>query len=129
MQPIPPATSYTATLVVTDAHSAAALGSGDLPVLGTPAMTALMEQAAMQAIAPFLETGTESSVGISLTVTHERATAIGNTVTATATVTHTDGRRIDFAVTARDSSGAVIGEGTHTRFIVDVQKFMARIGK
>ncbi len=129
MQPIPLAASYTTTLVVTEAHSAAALGSGDLPVLGTPAMATLMEQAAMQAIAPFLTPEAESSVGISLQIAHNRATAIGDTITATAAVTHTDGRRIDFAVTAQDSSGAVIGEGTHTRFIVDVQKFMARIGK
>ena len=80
MQPIPLAASYTATLVVTEAHSAAALGSGDLPVLGTPAMAALMEQAAMQAITPFLTPEAESSVGISLQIAHNRATAIGDTI-------------------------------------------------
>lgn len=129
MRPIPLTTSYTATLVVTDTHSAAALGSGDLPVLGTPAMIALMEQAAMRAIAPFLETDTESSVGISLNISHNRATAIGDTVIATATVTGIDGRRIDFEVSATDSSKTEIGTGTHIRFVVDREKFMAKIEK
>lgn len=128
MRPIPPATSYATTLVVTDAHSAAALGSGDLPVLGTPAMIALMEQAAMRAIAPFLDS-TESSVGVLLNISHNRATAVGDTVIATATVIDVDGRRIDFEVNATDSSKTVIGTGTHTRFVVDKEKFMTKIEK
>lgn len=120
--------SHTSTLTVTPAHTALALGSGNLPVFGTPAMAALMENAAMQAIAPFLDKS-ESSVGISLNITHDRATTVGDTVTATATVTRVDGRRIDFEVNATDSTGAVIGRGVHTRFVVDKEKFMAKIEK
>lgn len=121
-------TSHTSSLTVTTAHTAITLGSGNLPVLGTPAMTALMENAAMLAIAPFLDQA-ESSVGISLNISHDRATAIGDTVSATATVTLADGRRIVFEIQATDSRGDTIGRGTHARFVVDVQKFMARIEK
>lgn len=91
-------------------------------------MTALMENAAMLAIAPFLD-DTESSVGISLNITHERATPVGETVSATATVRIADGRRIDFDIQASDSSGYIIGRGVHARFVVDMEKFMAKIEK
>lgn len=128
MREIAIGTSHTSTQAVTPAHTAIALGSGNLPVFGTPAMAALMENAAMQAIAPFLDSA-ESSVGISLNITHDRATAVGDTVTATATVTGVDGRRVDFEVSADDSSGAVIGKGAHARFVVDKEKFMAKIEK
>lgn len=131
MREIAVGTSYTSYLAVTEAHTAIALGSGNLPVLGTPAMAALMEHAAMTAIAPFLDRTPEeeSSVGISLNITHERATAVGDTVNATAVVTRVDGRRVDFDIQAADSSGQVIGRGTHTRFVVNVAKFMAKIEK
>lgn len=128
MRPIPLGTAHTSTLLVTEAHTARVLGSGDLPVLGTPALIALMEQAAMQAIAPLLDPG-ESSVGIAIDATHDRPTAVGDTITATAAVTRIDGRRIAFELQAADSRGETIGQGKHTRFVVDVQKFMARIGK
>ncbi len=129
MKEIEIGTSQSASLRVTEAHTARALGSGDLPVLGTPAMAALMERAAMEAIAPYLTPETESSVGVALNITHERATGIGDTVRATATVTEVDGRRIDFTINAVDSSGRIIGQGSHSRFVIDVQKFMARIEK
>lgn len=128
MREIAIGTSHTSTLAVTPAHTATALGSGDLSVFGTPAMAALMENAAMQAIAPFLD-DSESCVGISLNITHDRATAVGDTVTATATVSGIDGRRVDFKVCAADSAGAVIGQGAHSRFVVDKEKFMAKIEK
>lgn len=129
MQEIAVGTSHTSSLTVTEAHTAVALGSGNLPVLGTPAMGALMEHAAMTAIAPFLDRTPEeeSCVGISLNITHERATAVGDTISATAVVTRVDGRRIEFDIQAADSSGQVIGRGTHTRFIVNAEKFMAKI--
>lgn len=129
MRPISIDTAHTATLVVTEAHTARVLGSGDLPVFGTPAMTALMERAAMEAVAPFLEPG-ESSVGTALNITHDRASGIGNTIQATARVTRVEGRRIDFRIEATDLSNATtIGSGTHTRFVVDVEKFMRKIEK
>lgn len=128
MREIAIGTSQTSTLTVTTEYTAIALGSGNLPVFGTPAMAALMENAAMQAIAPFLD-DRETSVGISLNITHDRATAVGDTVSAIATVTAVDGRKIDFEVSATDSSGALIGKGLHTRFVIDKEKFMAKIEK
>lgn len=128
MREIAIGTSHTSALTVTPTHTALVLGSGNLNVLGTPAMAALMENAAMQAIVPFLD-DQESSVGISLNITHDRATAVGDTVTATATVTGVDGRRIDFELSAADSTGTIIGKGLHARFVVDKEKFMAKIEK
>lgn len=128
MQQIAIGTTYTSHLTVEERHTAKVLGSGNLPVLGTPAMTALMENAAMEAIAPQLDQ-TESSVGIALNITHDRASRVGETVSATATVSATDGRRIDFTVTAVDSAGRIIGQGTHCRFVIDVEKFMSKIEK
>lgn len=128
MQQIAIGTAHTSHLTVEERHTAQALGSGNLPVLGTPAMTALMENAAMEAIAPQLDP-TESSVGIALNITHDRASRVGETVSATATVSTTDGRRIDFTVKAADSAGRVIGQGTHSRFVIDVEKFMSKIEK
>lgn len=131
MQEIVIGTSHTSFLTVTETHTAMALGSGNLPVLGTPAMTALMENAAMRAITPFLDRTPkeESSVGISLDVTHDWATAVGDTVSATAVVTAVDGRRIDFEVSATDSQGRIIGRGVHARFVVEVEKFMGKFEK
>lgn len=131
MQEIVIGTSHTSSLTVTGMHTAIVIGSGNLPVLGTPAMTALMEKAAMLAVKPFLDYSPkeESSVGISLEVTHDRATAVGDTVSATAVVTAVDGRRIDFEVSATDSQGRIIGRGVHARFVVEVEKFMGKIEK
>lgn len=128
MQKIAIGTTYTSFLTVTTAHTAATLGSGNLPVLGTPAMAALMENAALEAVAPMLEAG-ESSVGTALNITHERASAVGETVSAIATVTAVEGRRIDFELCARNHAGETIGNGTHTRFVVNVEKFMSKVGK
>lgn len=129
MKEIPIGTSCTTTGVVAEGDTAAVLGSGDLLVLGTPALAAWMENAAMRAIAPFLAFGSESSVGTALQMTHERASRIGAQIRATATVTAVDGRRIDFTVSAVDDTGATVGRGTHTRFVVEIEKFMARIEK
>lgn len=120
--------SHTSTLTVTAAHTAVTLGSGNLSVLGTPAMAALMENAAMEAVAPMLEAG-ESSVGTALNITHERASAVGERVSASAIVTAVEGRRIDFELCAQNQAGETIGKGTHTRLVVNVEKFMSKIGK
>ncbi len=128
MQEITIGSTHTSTLAVTADHTAIALGSGNLPVFGTPAMSALMENAAMLAIAPYLD-DSESSVGVSLEITHDRATKAGDTVTATAAVTAVEGRKVDFEVTAEDARGNCIGKGKHTRFVVKVEKFMAKIEK
>lgn len=116
---------YTSTLVVQKEHTAAALGSGDLPVLATPALIALMENAAMQAAAGALAEG-QTTVGTYVEVEHLRATPLYKTVAATAVLTSVDGRELTFAVGARDERG-LIGEGTHRRFVVDAEKFVNKL--
>lgn len=117
--------TFTSTTVVDNTNTAVALGSGDMEVFATPAMVALMENAAMNAVAPHLETG-QTTVGIEISTTHIKASALGATITATATLTAIEGRKLTFAVTALDGDN-IIGEGTHTRFIVDRERFLAKV--
>ena len=119
--------SGTATVKVTEANIAATMKSGSLAVFATPAMCALMEEAACAAVNAHLEEGS-GTVGISLSITHDRATAMNDTVTATATLTAIDGRKLTFEVSAADSKGS-IGKGTHERFIINNEKFMAKVNK
>ena len=117
--------SYTSTAMVDNTNTAAALGSGDMDVFATPAMVALMENAAMNAVAPHLEQG-QTTVGTQIFTSHIKASALGATISATATLTAVDGRSLTFAITAREG-GKTIGEGTHTRFIVDRERFLAKL--
>ncbi len=113
------------TVIVTDANTAATLGSGDLAVFATPAMIALMENAAMKAVAAALPEGS-TTVGTEMNATHIKASGMGAEITATAVVTAVDGRKVVLNVGARDAQG-MIGEGEHTRFIVDREKFMSKL--
>ena len=117
--------SHTSTMRVTAEVTAEYIGSGDLAVLATPAMCALMENAAMMAVAPQMEEG-QTTVGTALNIEHLRATKVGEVVTATAVLTEVNGRELKFNIAARDAVG-IIGEGTHTRFIVNREKFMAKL--
>ena len=117
--------TYTSETVVSDANSAKHWGSGALDVFATPAMVALMENAAMKAVKEALPEGSDT-VGTAVNVNHVRATGLGRTVRATATLTEVDGRRLVFEVTASDPNGE-IGNGTHTRFVVDREKFLGRL--
>ena len=117
--------SYTATTTVNQNNTALALGSGDMEVFATPAMVALMENAAMNAVAPHLEAG-QTTVGTQITTSHIKASALGATISATATLTAVDGRSLTFAITACEGD-KVIGEGSHTRFIVDRERFLAKL--
>lgn len=110
-----------------EAQSARAVGSGLLPVLATPAMTALMEQAAATAIGEFLPEGW-TSVGISLDIEHTSATPLGMGFRAEAEVTAVEGRKVLFAVRAYDDAGE-IGHGTHARFAVESEPFLAKAAK
>ena len=110
-----------------EAHSAQALGSGLLPVLATPAMTALMEQAAANALEEFLPDGW-TSVGISLDIAHTSATPLGMTFRAEAEVTAVEGRKVVFQVRAYDEAGE-IGHGVHERFAVESEPFLAKAAK
>ena len=117
--------TFTTTMQVVAETTAEYIGSGDLAVLATPAMCALMENAAMMAVAPHLEAG-QTTVGTALNIEHLRATPIGKTVTATAVLTEVDGRKLSFNIAARDEKG-IVGEGTHTRFVVDRERFMDKL--
>ena len=116
---------HTSELRVDGSNTAIAMGSGDLPVLATPAMMALMENAAMLAVAPHLPEGS-TTVGGHIAASHMKPTAVGEAVTATATVIKIEGKKIEFEVQAH-CGDTLIGEGTHLRFIVDKEKFMSRL--
>ncbi len=107
---------------VTSQLSAVSMGSGDLPVLATPAMIAGMEQVCARLAAAFLQEG-ETTVGTAVNVSHISATPVGDTVTYTCTLTSRDGRALSFTVSAYDSAGK-IGEGTHSRFVVNSKHFL-----
>jgi predicted thioesterase len=113
------------TITVVESLSAAHMGSGDLQVYATPAMIALMEAAAVSAIGPLLSEG-QTSVGVALDIRHLAATPLGHQVRARAEVTEVDGRKVTFEVKAWDEE-EIIGRGTHTRFVIDVQRFMERV--
>ena len=109
---------------VTAQNTADAVGSGLVPVFATPYMVALMENAAVNAVQEDLEPG-QGTVGTRLDVTHEAATPIGMKVWADAVVTAVDGKKITFEVSAFDEAGE-IGRGTHERFIIRPEKFLAK---
>jgi fluoroacetyl-CoA thioesterase len=111
-----------ASLTVDQAHTASALGSGNVPTLGTPALVALVERAAVNAVRRGLDEGQES-VGTSINLRHLAPTSIGKHVRAEAVVTAVDGRTIQFEVRASDSV-ATIAEGTHSRVLVDREQFI-----
>ena len=117
--------TYTATTKVTQEKSALAMGSGNLMVFATPALVALMENAAMMAVASSLPEGS-TTVGGAISIQHTRPSGMGQEVSATARLVAVDGRKLSFELVAHDSSG-VIGEGTHVRFIVDTERFMAKV--
>jgi len=117
--------SHTSKLIVAEQHTAKAVGSGDLPVLATPIMLALMENAAMLAVDQEFPEGT-TTVGGHISSSHLLPSPLGAEVEATATLTKVDGRKLSFHVVARQD-GNIVGEGTHLRFVVDREKFMARI--
>ena len=111
-----------ASVTVDERNTAIAMGSGDVPVFSTPALLAVMEHAAINAVRPRLEEG-QVTVGVSANIRHLAATPIGKRVRAEAEVTNVEGRRITYAVRAFDAVEKV-GEGTHERVIVDKENFM-----
>ena len=112
----------TASTLVEPEDTALFVGSGSLRVYATPAMAALMEGAACEALADFLPEG-KTSVGTELNICHISATPVGLEVTAEATVTAVEGNTVSFSLIAKDEAGK-IGEGTHKRVIVSEQKFL-----
>ncbi len=114
-----------ATLVVEEKHTAYHLGSGGVNVLATPIMIALMEEAGRNAMEYLLEPG-QLTVGAALDVKHLAPTPMGMKVTARAELLAVDGRMLTFRVEVRDEREKV-GEGTHVRAIINLEKFMARV--
>ena len=116
---------YTSEVVVNKANCASAVGSGGLNVFATPSMVALMENAAMNSVAPYLPEGT-TTVGAEINTTHIKPSALGATIKATAQLTGVEGRKLMFNVEAYEGDNC-IGKGTHIRFIVDIERFMAKL--
>ena len=116
---------YESRMTVGAENTALVLGSGDMEVLATPAMVALMENAAMMAVADCLPEGS-TTVGIEISTSHLKASAVGANVVAEATLEEVDGRRLVFSLKAWDDAD-VIGEGKHTRFIVDRERFLSKL--
>ncbi len=118
-------TSFTRTIVVSEKDTALAHGSGDMPVLATPAMVALMENAAMNCVKNQLNDG-DTTVGAMIETTHLKPSKVGTTIRATATVTNVDDRKLTFCVEAYDGE-TLIGKGTHIRYIVTRERFLAKL--
>lgn len=117
----------TAEMITDNSTSAKEVKSGSLPVLATPVMCALMEQAASELCERYMDEDT-TTVGTQLCVEHLAATAVGVKVRAEAEVTEVDGRKICFSVAAYDNAG-IIGKGTHTRFVVYKDRFVSKAEK
>lgn len=116
---------YQSRVVVSEDNTALNLGSGDMEVFATPAMIALMENAAMNAVAEHLDAGA-TTVGTMMRSSHIKASAVGATITAEAELVAVEGRRLSFVVKAWDEKGT-IGEGEHERFIVDRERFLSKL--
>jgi predicted thioesterase len=115
----------TAAIVVGREHTAPSIGSGQVHVLATPVMINLMEAAALDAIERLLPPG-HQSLGTHLNVGHYAATPVGMGLRASAVVTRVDGRTVEFRVEAFDDKERV-GDGTHTRVVVNVERFDQRV--
>lgn len=122
---IAPGATGSARLVVADEHTAPRVGSGRVHVLATPVMINLIEAAALQAIEHLLPEGTQS-LGTVLNVRHIAATPVGMSVEARVRVERVDGRTVFFSVAVSDEKEAV-GDGTHERVVVNVEKFAIRV--
>ena len=110
--------------VVTEDMTAAAAGSGGQRVFSTPHMIALMELTSWSGVEPFMEEG-KTTVGTHLDIAHVSASPVGAHIICESELTGIDGRKLTFKVSASDDAG-LIGEGTHERFIIDIDKFMSK---
>jgi predicted thioesterase len=118
----------TVTAVVGEDDTAIALGSGDLPVLGTPRLLALAEAASVAAVAPQLAAG-QTTVGAAVSLEHHRPSLVGTSLDVRAELVEIEGRKLFFGFVAYgpgDGEDAVIGAGTVQRVLVDAERFLAR---
>lgn len=123
--PVEPGSAAQVDLIVTDDDTSVRFGSGDVPVLATPRLLALCEEATMRAIEGKLQAH-ETTVGMQVQIDHLAPTPVGATVTAEAKVEEVQGRRIVFKVSARDERG-LIAAGRVTRVLVDRERFLDKI--
>ncbi len=119
--------TITLTYEVTPDKTAEVMGSGDMPVLATPAMVAMMENAAMTLAKPLCADG-DTTVGSLINTSHLRPSAVGATISVMATLVAHEGRKLTFAIVAKDGDN-VIGEAEHVRFMVTRERFLAKLGK
>ena len=124
---IQPGLSAEVKIMVSDTETAAHLGSGSIAVYATPALVALMEKAAVQALEGNLPEG-QTTVGGQIDVRHLAATPVGMKVRAHAELVEVDGRKLTFHIQAWDEVEQ-IGEARHVRYVVDEDKFMAKVGE
>lgn len=117
--------SHTSIAIVNHTNTARTYGSGGLDVFATPAMIGLMENAAMTAVENDLPEGS-STVGAHISTSHVKPSKLGATIKATAVLEEIEGRKLTFKVSACDDDG-LIGEGVHIRYIIDIERFMAKI--
>ena len=118
--------SASSQLRVTDDDTASGLGSGDVPVLGTPRLLAALEAATVAATHGHLDSG-QTSVGTRVVLDHQRGVPVGDSVVVTAQLVAVDGRLLQFEVTAEDGDGRLVASGQVTRVVVDRDRFLARI--
>ena len=122
--PVEPGLSAEVELVVAEGDTAVALRSGEVPVLGTPRVVALCEEASVSALAGRLEAG-ETTVGHTVQLDHVAPTKVGTTIRAEATLLKVNGRRLTFSVSVSDARG-LVAAGKVTRVIVDAERFMEK---
>jgi predicted thioesterase len=120
--PLQPGLAAEVRAAVTESDTAIAFGSGDVPVLGTPRVIALCEEAAIKALDMALDPGT-TSVGMRIQLDHVAPTAVGHKVRAEATLERVEGRRLTFSVSVHDERG-LVAVGKVTRVVVDVERFL-----
>ncbi|MGE3621134.1 MAG: thioesterase family protein [Acidimicrobiia bacterium] len=122
--PLVPGLAAKAELTVAEVDTALAIGSGDVPVLATPRLVSLFEEAALHCVEGYVPAGS-TTVGIRVQIDHLHPTSVGSTVIAEATLDKVEGRRLTFTVSANDRCG-LIAAGKVTRVIVDTERFMEK---
>jgi fluoroacetyl-CoA thioesterase len=126
LMPLEPGLTASCSLVVGEADTAVALGTGDVPVLATPRVVALAEAATFDAVSEYLEPGT-TTVGYRVQLDHLAPTPVGGTVEVEALLEAVEGRRLTFRVSVNDRHG-LVAAGRITRVIVERVRFMEKAG-
>ena len=116
---------HSTIMQVTESNTAEFIGSGDMAVLATPAMVALMENAAMLAVATKIDND-QTTVGAHIATSHLKPSQVGAHVLAIAELTAIEGRKLTFSVKAYEGE-TLIGEGEHTRYVVNREKFLSKL--